>query len=372
MTEPQEPQQPLSREQIYALVAQAIVTSRTPLAAGSAAALDAAVRAGPCGLPVVHADQLNHLPPLRWIQSTEIPANSLAILYGPSGSGKSFVALDYSLRIAQQEPVLYVAAEGVEGYAARKIAWCRFHGLGAGHLHFVPQAVNLLDPTGVELLIAACDQVQPVRPVMIVIDTLARCMVGGDENTARDMGLLVAGCDRVREATGATILLVHHTGKSGLSERGSSALRAAASQMLELGDDDEILTLSCDKAKDSGSLASHSFRLLIIVTERTNADGLAETSCVLVPAEKGLKASRVSPSGRKLLETLSLETFAQTGARSNVLQSVVSLKTQTLYKALSALMRDGYVTQAQKGDPFYITEKGLLFVKPTLPTLLSL
>ena len=51
----------------------------------------------------------------------------------------------------------------------------------------------------------------PVR--MIVVDTLARAMPGSDENGAKDMGLVVEQCDRLRDAFQCLTLLVHHTGK---------------------------------------------------------------------------------------------------------------------------------------------------------------
>ncbi len=354
-------------DEIAALVSKAIVRPET------APAFEAPASEAPASeaarFTVMHADQLDELPPLQWIRPGEIPAHSLTVIYGPPGSGKSFVTLDYSLRVAQTQPVLYVAGEGAVGYAARKMAWCRHHHSGPGQLFFIPRAVNLLDRADVDGLIAAC---HGVRAVMIVLDTLARCMVGGDENTARDMGLLIAECDRVREATRATILLVHHSGKSGLFERGSSALRAAADQMLELSNDDELLTLSCAKSKDSKGFEPRCFRLVTTATGRLDETGEAETSCVLFPAENVVSAGELTPTGRTLLETLSLATFADTGAKSSTLQSVLNLKPSTLYKALSALMHDGYVSQAQRGEPYFITPEGRSAIKAVLSTPLPL
>ena len=101
--------------------------------------------------------------------------------------------------MAQVAPVVYVAAEGAAGYAGRKLAWCKHHGKGAGQLWFVGEAVNLLDPAEVLTFTAA---IRPLAPALVIFDTLARCMIGGDENSARDMGLMVAACDDLRAATG--------------------------------------------------------------------------------------------------------------------------------------------------------------------------
>jgi DNA-binding IclR family transcriptional regulator len=57
-------------------------------------------------------------------------------------------------------------------------------------------------------------------------------------------------------------------------------------------------------------------------------------------------------------ETLALETFVQSGARAATLQSILNLGNSALFRALSQLMRAGYVTQAQRGDPYYITQRG--------------
>src|SRR5262249_12693314 len=94
-----------------------------------------------------HANELDHLPPIRWLIPGEIPEKAPVVLFGQSGAGKSFVPRDYSLRIAQEQPVLYTPAEGYAGYASRKIAWCKFHKRDAGQLYFPEDntAVALLD-----------------------------------------------------------------------------------------------------------------------------------------------------------------------------------------------------------------------------------
>ena len=79
-------------------------------------------------------------------------------------------------------------------------------------------ALNLLDPKTPGELLADIGIELPEayqRPALIIVDTLARCMVGGDENSAKDMGLFIAHADALRKETGATVLIIHHTGKNG-------------------------------------------------------------------------------------------------------------------------------------------------------------
>jgi hypothetical protein len=110
---------------------------------------------------------------------------------------------------------------------------------GDAPLALYGSAINLLDP-GAELdrLIemireAAAKWNLPVA--LVVIDTLARVMPGGDENTPEDMGAVVAAGDRICAETGATVLFIHHSGKDATrGARGHSSLRAATDTEIEV------------------------------------------------------------------------------------------------------------------------------------------
>jgi AAA domain len=218
---------------------------------------------------LIHADELDSLPPVEWLIQNEIPKRSLTVLFGPSGAGKSFVALDYVLRVAQSAPVVYIAAEGVSGYAARVKAWCRHHKLSAGHLYFLPGSEEMMNMKGVQEFLF---EIAEVGPVMVVVDTLARCMVGGDENSAKDMGLFIEGCARLVQATGAAVMPVHHTGMTTSSgPRGSSALYGAADVIIEMINDDGRIQLRCEKSKDSAPFETRRLRLIS-----------SDDSCVLI------------------------------------------------------------------------------------------
>lgn len=299
--------------------------------------------------------ELSSLPPLSWLIEPELPAHALAVLFGASGTGKSFVALDYALRVAQTANVVYIAAEGASGYAARALAWSQHHKLGYGGAYLWTEAVNLLDRAAVEAFIAS---VKELSPALIVVDTLARCMVGGDENSARDMGLFVASCDAIKNATGATVLVVHHTGKNGSSYRGSSALLGAADMMAELTNEDGLITIRCEKTKDAKPFERRYLRLVEWKTGRLLPNGDEETSCVVLPAERVITRGMMTESKRKILEVLALAVFERTGARSKQIIDSLDIPAKTIYRVLSELKKDGYLTQDNKGDPYYITEAG--------------
>ncbi len=291
-------------------------------------------------------DELDSLPPPAWLVDQEIAANGLTVLYGASGGGKTFVALDYALRVAQTGPVLYLAAEDVQGIAIRKRAWREFHQNTAGTFYVWPEEVNLLNPAAVDDFI---DQIQPLGLKMFLVDTLHQCLIGGSDSNDKDMGTLIYSCKRIQRATGAAPLLIHHTGKNGSGERGSSALRAAAYTMLELTNEDGLIRLSCDKAKNSTPFADRYLRLY-------------ETggSCVVVPAESVIPSQNapLTSAQRKVLETLNYAIFENVGAKASELERATTLPHNTMFRTLSWLKQRRYIEQSVKGDPYYITDAG--------------
>jgi len=181
------------------------------------------------------------LPDLEWLVDGILPLPAFGVLYGEPGCGKTFVALSMALAIAsgqewlgrktRQANALYVAAEGVYGLKTRIQAHRHRFGLSEDSIRFVASPIEIMNPLQVAALLTDLKQ-QKFTPGLIVVDTLARVALGADENNARDMGQVVAGFDELKRQTGATVLVIHHTRKDGLSERGSSALRGAADVMI--------------------------------------------------------------------------------------------------------------------------------------------
>lgn len=176
---------------------------------------------------------------------------AMVVTYGESNSGKTNVVLSQAFAVATGAPwggartrqglVVYVAAEG--GAGVRKRISAHHKKFGAADIPFalVPCPVDLLRPAGdtkalIEL-IAAAEADFGQRCVMVVLDTLSRVLAGGNENAPDDMGALVIHCDRIREATGATVHLIHHSGKNtAAGARGHSSLRAATDTEIEIAD----------------------------------------------------------------------------------------------------------------------------------------
>jgi hypothetical protein len=189
--------------------------------------------------PLTFAD-LKQLPKPGWLIDRHLPEDGLAGLFGEYSGGKSFIALDWALSVATGEPwlghevkqggVFYIYAEGAGRAAARLEAWLKEHGMEdlPSQFQLIPCSVDVLDEEMLAFLSAAI-AATGLTPTLIVIDTLARCFGSGDENSTKDMNAFVNGCDELRrEFEGATVLVVHHTGKdANKGARGAVALPAA-------------------------------------------------------------------------------------------------------------------------------------------------
>ena len=156
------------------------------------------------------------------------------------------------------------AGEGLRGLKWRIEAWMMAHPEAEeadvlANLRIIPDVPHLLDERHSAMLLntaEAMTEVQGADPLrLVIVDTWARAMVGGDENSQKDAGLAVNACERVRRLTGSSVLVVHHSGTEGTRERGSTALRGAAdtSLMMTLEESSRISNVIVKKMKDGES-----------------------------------------------------------------------------------------------------------------------
>ncbi len=298
------------------------------------------------------------LPPPKWLVSGEIAAGKITMLWGASQSGKTFVAVDYAMRIALESPVLYVAAEDAEGVSIRAEAWVKHHKpKTTPHFFSIIQKPKLLDTAQVDLLIAAIKQ---VGAVLVVIDTMGRTIPGADENSARDMRLVIEACDRIPEETGAGVLLVHHAGKTTGTYRGSGTLKDDAYTSIEVSNIDGTIVIDNEKAKNTTRFEPIHLKLAQVQTSRIDPEtGQPVMSCVVVPASKVYTVwDDLTQAQRKILEALSLDIFLDIGAKTSQIAEYTKLPHNTLYTSLSSLKQRGLLSQGAKGDPYTITQAG--------------
>lgn len=253
------------------------------------------------------ADDLRNLPALAWRVRGVLPAVGLAGLYGPSASGKSFLALDMAAAIAEGRrwfdcrveaaPVVYAALEGEGGFKLRVAAWEAHTGRALPDgLAMVLQSFTLTSPQDVADLAA----VVPAGAV-VFLDTLNRAAPTADENSSKDMGEILSAAKLLQSLINGLVVLVHHTGKDATKGlRGHSSLFAALDAAVEVSRDGERREWKVAKSKDGQDGDAQPFKLQI-ETLGTDDYGDAITSCVVVrdTAAQDVRAVKLPQGGNQ-------------------------------------------------------------------------
>lgn len=266
-----------------------------------------------------HNDFASQVRSVRWIVKDFLPAAQLGVLFGESGSGKTFASYDLCAAVCRgiewngkrvtKGRVLYVVAEGVAGFVNRIKAYCHQQGISPSDIDMdviSDLTPNLLEPAQITDLIKDIKQQQPYD--LIVMDTFAQVMPGANENSGEDVGKALAECKRIHRHTGAMVLLVHHSGKdASKGARGWSGLRAAADVELEVLRSDELRSISVTKLKDGQDGTQIGFKLhTVILGEDEDGDDI--TSCIVEYTNTGRatkdKSHTVGPKERQILMVL--------------------------------------------------------------------
>ena len=286
-------------------------------------------------------------PPMEWLIKGIVPRAALGVLYGASGSGKTFVALDFAFSIAMgrdwrghrttQAKVIIIAAEGGSGLGKRAEAYARLHNFDlrdVQNLHVITAAPNFLESDDISEVLAEIKAVGGAE--FLIIDTLAQVTPGANENTSEDMGRALANINLLHEQLGCMVEVVHHAGKDlSKGSRGWSGLKGAADVQHEVSRHEngerEILI---EKMKDGEDGVRFGFKLEV-VDLGVDLDGDPITSCVAVeadlPAPKEDLGDRKGTKRRGRMENHVLEVMTMFGE-----QSVVSA-VELIDKAAEAL-----------------------------------
>ncbi len=230
-----------------------------------------------------------------------IEPGAFVVVYGPSGSGKSFFTADIAQHIAmgsawrgrrvQQSLVVYVASEAGASILKRFVAWRENRvSEGSARLPLVvltrgPNLLNMVDVEKLNEQLIALQQEAGLPLGVVIFDTLSRSIPGGDENNAEDMTMAVNAADYLREKFNTSTVYVHHSGKDpSKGARGHSALFAAADVVLGVMDH----AATVEKVRDG--VAGERFAFSLEPVEiGTDADGDAVISCLLNPSDSDIQ-----------------------------------------------------------------------------------
>jgi len=245
--------------------------------------------------------ELAKLPPIEWRVRGVLPKTGIAALFGPSGSGKSFLALDMLAAMAHGRewfgcrvtpcPVLYAALEGEAGISQRIQAHQKKHGALPAGFRFMLQGFDLRKPVDRSDLVSAA-RAAGYSAGVLCIDTLNRAAPGADENDSAAMGEIIAGAKAIQAELGGLVLLVHHTGKDATKGlRGHSSLHAALDAAIVVTREGERREWATAKSKDGADDQGHQFRLEVMEID-SDEEGEPITSCIVMGEERAGDAVR--------------------------------------------------------------------------------
>ena len=253
---------------------------------------------------------IEQMTPPEWLIEGVFTEKSFGVIYGAPKRGKTFVALDMGLCVAsgknwhdqavRQGNVLYMAGEGVGGLKKRIKAWM-IKNEASSELPFyvMPTALNASSPEDLGEFLRLIDDAS-IKFSMIFIDTVARAMLGADENSSKDMGEFISTCDRIKEYAGATVVGIHHSGKNeDLGMRGSNALLGAIDSSIRVSKDEDIVTVKFEDQKDDEPLEDITFKTEVVSV------GISGSSLVLVKTDiEADKAVKLSPTEKLAFQIL--------------------------------------------------------------------
>lgn len=250
-----------------------------------------------------------------WILRGVLPRGELIGMYGESGAGKSFIALDMLLSLSMPNDVIpyewmglplnkqfriaYVAAEGAIGVQNRAKAFALARGVDLSCLDFyiLDGQPSLLSEKAVQ---ATMKSLEPLGKLdVIVYDTLAQVTPGANENDSKDMSLAIKATKRIHDKTGATVMLIGHSGKdASRGQRGWSGLKGAMDAQLEVTRAGAVRKMTVVKMKDgAGEGSEYPFRLHEVILGMDAED--EPITSMVVEALSATEAASLLPAGKK-------------------------------------------------------------------------
>lgn len=308
-----------------------------------------------------------------------LPERGIAMVYGPSGKGKTFWTLDLAFHVhngakwrdkdVSRGDVMYVAAEAGRGIKKRI------------------QAVKVLHPTWVSPFVAdiapnlsSVSSIEAVRdaaraagnPAMVVVDTMSASFEG-DDSSQKDVAHMVRNLKILADDLACLVLFVHHTTKDGSSFRGSGVLYNDVDAVLELETSgegkDRKQWVTQKKHREGEDGKSYPFSLKVSGPLAFKANGKPITSCTV---EQENYSPEPKKEGRKPrsgdFETS--QNYQKARHFLRVIQDMCGMETGLNLReeeVIEAIQKDRTVNPME--EPDYPLKKNII---PTLRTLATL
>lgn len=309
-----------------------------------------------------------------WLIHNVIEANVLAVLAGPRASFKSFIALDWAMRIAVADnPVVILSGEGA-GLGRRAEAWMQEHGKGRDleelRLMALESVANLNAEEEMSMLQQSIDEAG-IRPALIIVDTFSKFSAGLDENSNQEVAEYLSKLTiGLRERYISTVLLVAHSGHGDSKRpRGASALMANpdAEYIVERPDVQGMaVNVTRERFKDTASMAPLGYEAVEVDLGRVDRYGEAVKSLVMRPTDAVVATKKAVPMGKVQKMILDALRARQKASEKQLIWTLGDLRQvgkecgqskQSVHKAVEAMAMSPFLTSTIGG--FRLSDEGL-------------
>jgi hypothetical protein len=309
-----------------------------------------------------------------WLIHNVLEANVLAVLAGPRASFKSFIALDWAMRIAAADnPVVILSGEGA-GLGRRAEAWMQEHGKGRDfeelRLMALESVANLNADEEMAMLQSAIDEAG-IRPALVVVDTFSKFSAGLDENSNQEVAEYLSKLTiGLRERYTATVLLVAHSGHGDSKRpRGASALMANpdAEYIVERPDAQGMaVNVTRERFKDTASMSPIGYEAVEVDLGRVDRYGEGVKSLVMRATDPVVATKKATPQGKVQKMILDALRARQKASETTLIWTMVDLRQvgkecgqskQSVHRAVEMMAMSPFLTSTVGG--FRLSEEGL-------------
>jgi len=226
------------------------------------------------------SEYLSRYSEKNWMIQKIVGHRDLAMIYGSPASGKSFLAIDLLISSSLSFPwtsqelfiedslnSLYCTEEGLSALPNRINTSLQHYRVMPDRISdkflistYVPQLFDQSLPGNVNAFIKEVKDLG-FSIDLLVIDTLSSAIMGANENSSQDMRRVLYNIKKIQNELLCSIILIHHKGKSGNEERGSSVIKGDVDCLIEVSLEKGIGKMRCRKIKDASPFPDISFSL---------------------------------------------------------------------------------------------------------------
>src|SRR5579885_22891 len=304
-------------------------------------------------------EDIYQTPDAEYLISRILEAASVSLLYGLSGTGKTFTALHTGLCVAHGIPwhnrrvkpgvVWYINTEGARGLKKRLQAWYIEHPELSPTANFrvIPWPLDLREH--ISDLLNTVEQ-QVVKPELIIIDNFSMCTPGINQNLQEEVAPVLRTLNTLAQEHSCHVMIVHHTNKAG-DANGTMAFRNHVDTMIELrkedrADKDSAILFTCQKARDDEPFRDIKTELKT-VSIGTHPDTYEDiTSCIVVESQEPIKQEGLKDTPQAVLDILGDDILDYTAWKKAVMEAL-HISEATFNRAKTELIAKKFVEKAK-------------------------